>query len=753
LYHLGDESQPPVKYILKTKKEVGMIEVKEEFRAKNIWLAHTICALTGSTIVTKQLNSLFGSSVSVDDLLHGLVAFEISSQRLKASVKEIKKVPQGSSLLVVSKEPSDAPELSRCSLYVSAGSGEYFEIQPGELKPQLADPVALNEKISGATLFRLNRIAQKPDDPDGMASWGQASAFGFRWFIPELIKHRAIWLEVIFASLVIQLFALAMPLFTQVIIDKVIVNRTQSTLITLMIGMIALTVFSSTLSWIRQYLVLHTGTKVDAMLGAAVFQRLLRLPPKYFQYRPTGVVTARLSGIESIREFIANAAITLILDIPFALIFLAIMAFYSVQLTLVVAGFLLVIALISLALAPVFQRRLQEQFLMGARNQAFVTERVAAMETVKSLQLEPKLNSEYREHLGSFLKANLATRQLSNAYGVAAQFFEQTMTLVILGLGAWIVMTGDLTIGGLVAFQMFASRVSQPVMRMVGTWQQFQQAKIAVDRLGDMMNTPEEIYSFGAQRAVSFENSIELIGLGFKYSENDPFVYRNVSAKFSRGGTIVIMGASGGGKSTLAKLLQGFYRPTEGRIMVGGVDSTSLAANEIRSLYGVVPQETILFSGTIFDNLQIANQSASFEQIVAACKMAEVHDVIQAMPQGYLTEIGERGVGLSGGQKQRVSIARALLKRPEILIFDEATSALDAKTAEAFASTVNSLRGKVTMIFITHMPPRGLAIDQLFELAGGTLVAHAVAKSNGTKTESTASAANAFVGELSGKRA
>jgi ATP-binding cassette, subfamily B, bacterial HlyB/CyaB len=558
--------------------------------------------------------------------------------------------------------------------------------------------------------------------------------------------------EVILASLVIQLFALAMPLFTQVIIDKVIVHRTQSTLVTLMIGMVALTVFSSALTWIRQYLVLHTGTKVDAVLGTAVFQRLLRLPPMYFQHRPTGVVTARLNGIESIREFIANAAITLLLDIPFALIFLAIMVFYSAQLTLVVAGFLFVIAMISLAVAPVFQRRLQEQFLMGARNQAFVTERVAAMETIKSLQLEPRLNSEYREHLGSVLKANLATRQLSNAYGVSAQFLEQTMTLVILGLGAWIVMNGEMTIGMLIAFQMFSGRVSQPVMRMVGTWQQFQQAKIAVDRLGDMMNTPEEIYSFGAQRSINFENSIELVDLGFKYSNTDPFVYRNISAKFLRGGTIVVMGASGGGKSTLAKLLQGFYRPTEGRILVGGVDSTSLAANEIRSLYGVVPQETILFSGTILDNLQIANPSAPFEQIVAACKLAEVHDVIQAMPQGYLTEIGERGVGLSGGQKQRVSIARALLKRPEILIFDEATSALDSRTAEAFASTINSLRGKVTMIFITHLPPRGLAIDQLFELASGSFVAHDIAKMNATKSNSSAIATRAVFGETSGKR-
>jgi ATP-binding cassette, subfamily B, bacterial HlyB/CyaB len=292
------------------------------------------------------------------------------------------------------------------------------------------------------------------------------------------------------------------------------------------------------------------------------------------------------------------------------------------------------------------------------------------------------------------------------------------MTLAIFGLGAWMVMQGDgLTIGMLVAFQMFASRVSQPVMRMVGTWQQFQQAKLAVDRLGDLMNAPTELYSLEARRLKSGKGNIQFEGLSFRYSEELPLLYSGINAAITPGSAVAIMGPSGSGKSTLTKLLLGFYRPTGGRILIDGTDTTHLSANELRSYFGVVPQETILFSGTVLENLMLANPSATFEQVVAASKLAEVNGVIEALPQGYQTLVGERGVGLSGGQRQRIAIARALLKRPQVLIFDEATSALDNQTAEAFSQTINGLRGRVTMIFVTHALPKGLRVDQTMFLS------------------------------------
>jgi subfamily B ATP-binding cassette protein HlyB/CyaB len=574
------------------------------------------------------------------------------------------------------------------------------------------------------------RRPKPPADPDAAAA--APRAFGFGWFVPELLKHRAVWRDVLGASLLLQLLALGLPLFTQAVIDKVVVHRTESTLIAIAVGMAIFVMATAVLSWVRQYLVLHTGNRVDAVLAATVFDHLFRLPPRYFQHRPTGVVAARLHGVETIREFVSSAAVTLILDIPFLLIAVAVMFWYSVPLTLVALGMLALIALISALVAPVFQARLNEQFMLGARNQAFLTEYIAGLETVKSLQFEPQLKARYSGYLASFLHSGFRTRQIGNTYQVAATTLEQLMTLLILLGGAWLVMHpaegAVFTIGMLVAFQMFAGKLSQPVMRLVGLWQQFQQSRLAVARLGDLMNAPTEPYSLAPSRAAQGRGRIEIEGLGFRYADDLPWLYEGLSLTIEPGRTVAVMGPSGTGKSTLAKLLQGFYWPQQGQIRVDGIDIRHLSANELRANFGVVPQETVLFSGTILDNLMLANPHASFEQAVQACRMAEIHTTIEALPQGYQTPIGERGAGLSGGQKQRLAIARALLKRPRVLIFDEATSALDAETAEHFARTINALKGKVTMIFITHALPRTLKVDEVVQMGkGGARQLHAVA--------------------------
>ena len=609
----------------------------------------------------------------------------------------------------------------RPAILLQGDSEKAILIQPGVAAPVTLPAAEFKERCRSQVLRLAAQVAED-SDPDAAIIAAQSRRFGFSWFVPELLKHKKLWQEILLASLVIQLLALATPLFTQTIIDKVITNRTQSTLIVVLIGMGVFVVFTTILSWLRQYLVLHTGNRVDAVLGAAVFERLFKLPPMYFQHRPTGVISARLHGVETIREFIAGTAVTLILDFPFLLIFVAIMFYYSVTLSVIVLGIMLVIGIASFLVAPLFQKRLQEQFQMGARNQAFVTEYVSGMETVKSLQLEPQLASRYRQYLATYLTAGFSTKQLANTYNSFAQMLEQIMTLLILGVGAWTVMNNaEFTIGMLIAFQMFAGRVSQPMLRLVGLWQQFQQAKLSVDRLGDLMNAPIEPYNLTPKRIQAGRGRVELQNLAFRYSDKLPLLYENLNAELPAGQTVAIMGPSGSGKSTLAKLLQGFYQPTEGRIMIDGIDIANLSANELRSHFGVVPQETMLFSGTILDNLQMANPQASFEQIVTACKLAEVNTTIEELPDGYQTEIGERGAGLSGGQRQRIAIARALLKRPKILVFDEATSALDAPTAELFAKTINGLRGKVTMLFITHGLPRGLKVDVLFQLTADGL--------------------------------
>lgn len=640
---------------------------------------------------------------------------------------------------------------SRLAIVMQATPENVVLFEAGTNSPKTLTTVEFEARNSGIA-YQLALEAEGIKDPDSAAE--DSGKFGFRWFIPELMKHKRVWRDVLIASLVIQLLALGTPLFTQVVIDKVVVHRTQSTLVVIAIGLAMFMAFSALLTWVRQYLVLHTGNRVDAVLGAAVFAHLFKLPPRYFEHRPTGVISARLKGVENIREFVASAAVTLILDLPFLVIFAGIMLYYSVLLTFMCLVLIGCIVGLSLVMAPIFRERMNEQFLLGARNQAFATEYVSGIETVKSLQMEPQVNARYADYLAEYLRSGFEVRQIGNTYNVAANSIEQLMTLLILVVGAYLVMNGsDFTIGMLVAFQMFAGRLSQPMLRIVGLWQQFQQASLSVKRLGDIMDAPAEPYSVLPSRTREGKGKIEIESLSFRYSEDRPYLYQNFGFTVEPGKMVAIMGPSGSGKSTLTKLLQGFYIPTSGSIKIDGTLIGHMSANELRHYFGVVPQETMLFSGTIYDNLMMANPHATFEHIVRACRMAEIHDMIEALPKGYQTEIGERGVGLSGGQKQRLSIARALLKQPKILIFDEATSSLDANTAEHFAATINQLRGHATMIFITHAMPKNLQVDEIVRIGqGAALVAVEGSKPAPAKRTRKKAAASTAVAEAEEKK-
>jgi subfamily B ATP-binding cassette protein HlyB/CyaB len=541
--------------------------------------------------------------------------------------------------------------------------------------------------------------------------------FGLWAFVPELLRYRAAWRDVLAASAAMQLIALATPLCTQVVIDKVIVHHAGSTLIVIVAALVLFLVFNAVLGYVRQYLLLHTGNRIDGALGVRVFEQLLSLPPRYFESRPTGTLVARLHGVETIREFLTGAAASAVLDVPFVLVFVAVMAWYSGPLTLIALTLIALLAGLSAAMTPALRRRINEQFFAGARNQALVTEYVSAMDTVKALQMEPQLAARYAANLDDYLRTSFATRQLANLYAVSASALEQALTVAILAAGAWLVMTSDgFTIGMLVAFQMFAARLAQPALRLAGLWQEFQQAAIAVRRLGDLMDAPAESYALRPSHSHQGPGRIEIQNLGFAYSSAHPPVFENFDLSVAPGSCVALLGPSGSGKSTLARLLLGFYLPTAGSVKIDGRDTRQLSANELRLQFGVVPQETRLFSGSVHENLAAAQPHASFAEIIEACRMAEIHEVIEALPQGYQTMLGEHGVGLSGGQKQRVAIARALLRRPRILLFDEATASLDRETAEALGRTISRLRGKVTMLFIAHYLPETLAVDATAKL-------------------------------------
>ncbi|HET7865784.1 MAG TPA: ABC transporter transmembrane domain-containing protein, partial [Burkholderiaceae bacterium] len=453
-------------------------------QAQFLWAIGSICALLRKPFSAELVEREFPPPCSHTTLIRAgrAVGLRVKPVKLKRSNLDRMVFP-----LLVGLTPSSEPDTNSSCLGIvtAAADGQVVLFRAGSNQ---AETLTCEDflALGNGEAWLVAPEGEAVSDPDAAGTMRQ---FGFRWFIPELLKHRHVWREVLLASLALQLIALATPLFTQAIIDKVVVHRTQSTLIAIAFAMVIFTIFTSLLTWVRQYLVLHTGNRVDAVLGAAVWEHLLRLPVRYFQYRPTGVVAARLHGVETIRDFMSGAAVSLVLDLPFLAICLGVMLWYSVALTAIALGILAVITLVSVLVAPLFQARLNEQFLLGARNQAFVTEHIGGFETVKSLQMEPQLRQRYGDYLASYLQSGFKTKQIGNTYNVFASTMDQLQTLLILMVGAWTVMTDQsFTIGMLVAFQMFAGKLSQPVLRIVGLWSQFQQASLSVQRLGDVMN-------------------------------------------------------------------------------------------------------------------------------------------------------------------------------------------------------------------------------------------------------------------------
>lgn len=641
-----------------------------------------------------------------------------------ATAKALASAPQ-KSMLVLAPAPvtptspgvevpaeSEVETSPRLWVLLAVREGQCLIAKPGDAAPE---KMTVAELLACSPICILSSKKLKGERIED--SSGPQEPFSFKWFVREMAQHRSLWVEVLSASLVIQLLAMGFPLMTQAIVDKVVVNHAQSTLVVLAVGLFVFYAFSAVLSWLRQSMVLRVGNTVDRVLATRVFSHLLRLPMRYFQYRPTGTLVTRMHGVETIRDFLTGAFTTVVLDLPFLLVFLVVMFYYSVTLSLVTLAFVAVMAGFSFVVAPRLRELLNEQYLCGARNQALLTEYIGAMESVKSLQMEPQVDEQYKDQMNDYLDATFKTRSLYNLYSSAMSYTEQLMGLCVLALGAYLSMNDStFTLGMLVAFQMFSSRVSQPLLKISGLWQEFQQTQISMKRLGDVMDVPTEQHSLVPSSRSEGLGKIEIKNLSFAYAEGLKPMYEGLNLTLEPGTLTALVGPSGSGKSTIAKLLQGFYLEYKGQILIDGRDLKSLSTNELRRNFGVVPQESVLFSGTIFENLVKGNPHASLDQVIAVCKMAGIHSTIENLAKGYQTEIGERGAGLSGGQKQRIAIARALLKQPRVLIFDEATSSLDQDSAEQIAHTINGLRGKIGMLFITHNAPSQLTVDAKLDL-------------------------------------
>lgn len=546
--------------------------------------------------------------------------------------------------------------------------------------------------------------------------------FGFSWFYKRMLSYKGIVLQILLASFVMQLFGLVTPLFTQVVLDKVLLHHSISTLNVIAFAFFSVIVFESLLSLSRNYIFTHTTTKIDAKLGSELFTHLLLLPMVYFENRKVGNIAARIRELDNIRDFIANKSVSVILDLLFSIVFILMMLLYSVKLTFVSLAFVICIALIYFFITPILRARLEDKFQMGAASNSYLVESITGMQTIKSLAIEGSMKKYWEDYLAKYLKSSFNLSNLSNIASTFANSLQKLMTLAILYFGVGLVIDGSLSVGQLIAFQMFANQFSAPIMRLVSLWNELQQAILSVDRLGDILNTPQEQTTNKPISLNQVSGNIKFDNVSFKYSPNSNYVLNNLSFNLQANKSIGIVGRSGSGKSTITKLIERLYIPNEGSIYIDGIDLRHLNPYVLRSNLGVVLQENYLFSGSIKENISLSKPSASMQEIINVCKIAGAHDFISELSAGYDTLVGERGSALSGGQRQRIAIARALLHNPRVLIFDEATSALDYESEKIITSNLSLIKQNKTFIIIAHRLSTVKDCDEILVLDKGNLV-------------------------------
>ena len=549
------------------------------------------------------------------------------------------------------------------------------------------------------------------------------SKFELSWFIPSIIKYKKLLLQVLLISFILQLCGLAAPLFTQVIIDKVLVHRSLNTLDIMIIGMILIAVFQNWMTSLRSYIFNHTTNKIDVSLSSRMFKTITALPMKFFQKWQVGEVVSRVGELENLRSFLTGSSLTLVLDLLFAIIYLGVMFFYSNTLSLVVMLMLPLFILLNVSIAPLYKKLINNKFLIGAENQSFLIETITGMRTVKSMTIERQFVRKYEEILAKYVNSVFSVINLTNIAGSIGGFLQQTFNLAILWVGAYYVMEQKITVGELIAFQMMAGQLIAPIMRIISTWQYFQQARVSVERLGDIMNEETEP-AFNPNRTTlpNINGEIVLDKVSFRYNPEGKPVLQNINLVIPAGTKVGIVGKSGSGKSTLTQLIQRLYLPESGRILIDGVDIAQVEPAWLRRQVGVVLQENFLFGGTIEENIAIAAPNATKEQIINAAKMAGADEFIDQMQHKYDTFVGERGSLLSGGQKQRISIARALLTDPKILIFDEATSALDYESEKIIMDNLEKITQGRTTLMIAHRLSTVKSCEAIIVMDKGNIV-------------------------------
>ncbi|WP_434632804.1 type I secretion system permease/ATPase [Chromobacterium sp. CV08] len=545
--------------------------------------------------------------------------------------------------------------------------------------------------------------------------------FGFRWFLPSIMRHTQQFYWVMAISLLLQLIALVSPLFFQSVTDKVLVSRAADSLHVLAIGLLGLVVIEPVFAFMRSWLFGNLACKINAELEGRVFTHLMALPLSYFRTRQVGEVIARVREIDHVRQFLTGSALTLVLDLIFVVIFLVVMLNYSAVLTGILVIALIVCFLMWMVFGPPLRAQALTTYEQNAEANAFLMEAVSGIETLKACATEERFGAHWQMRLTAYLRSQFRMKRLGITAGQVITFIQKAMSAIMLWFGVHAVMKGQMSVGELVAFNMWSSHVVEPVLRLAQIWQDFQHTQVALRRVGDILDEPGEAIGEGGGALHAVEGALAFEQVRFRYSDTSPEVLKGLNLDIPPGSFIGVTGPSGSGKSTLARLLQRLYLPQQGQILVDGGDIAIADPIELRRQMSIVPQESMLFTGTVADNIRLCKPDATESEVQAAAKLAGADDFIADLPSGYATDVGERGGLLSGGQRQRIALARALITDPRILILDEATSALDYESEAAIMARLPEIIQGRTVISIAHRLNTLRPADRILVMEEGTI--------------------------------
>jgi ATP-binding cassette subfamily B protein len=585
-------------------------------------------------------------------------------------------------------------------------------IDPRSPAVRKLDEAELLSQWTGETfMLAPERVSDSSDEP-----------FGLRWFLPEILRQRTTFRDIAIATFAMSVVALGVPIFTQLVIDKVLVHQNMSTLVVLTAGVLIAVLFESVFAYLRQYLLLAATRRIDMKLARQSFAKLLSLPVEYFERRTAGLVTRQIQQVQTIRGFLTGSLFFTALESVMFVIFLPVLIWYSPALTAIVFTIASIMALTILGLIGPFRRRLNRLAESESLRQGMLVENIHGMRTVKALAIEPAQRRKWEDRTAEVIEFNLGVMKISITAQAITQFLQRLMNVAVIAFGAWLVFEREISVGALIAFQMLSGRVTGPLVQMVGLVHEYQQVAVSARMLADIMDHPAEQRGSGGLRPpVSGALSVDTVT--FTYPLATVPALDRVNLSISAGEVIGIVGRSGSGKTTLARLLQSLNIAQQGVIRLDGVDLREIDLAWLRRNIGVVLQDNFMFRGTIRENIAVARPSASMEEIVHAARSAGADEFIERLPKGFDTLLEENASNLSGGQRQRLAIARALLLKPKVLIFDEATSALDPESESIVMANLSSIASGRTVILISHRLSTLVKADRIAFLEQGRLLA------------------------------